>query len=50
MNTGAEWYEAVIRAGKLGNGGPRHGDQERWDWGITAYTLAVALQKPRGLR
>ena len=47
MNSGAEWHEAVVRAGKLGNGGPRHGDPERWDWSVTLVTLARAMERGR---
>lgn len=41
---GASWHEAVIRAGKLGYGGPPHGDPSRRDWGATARSLATAQQ------
>jgi hypothetical protein len=42
---GAEWLEVVIRAGVAGFGGPPHGDSSRWDWGLTAQSLGVALEK-----
>lgn len=45
MTSGSQWHEAVIRAGKLGNGGPRHGSPERWDWSVTLWSLDQALQR-----
>lgn len=42
---GAEWHEAVISAGVQGYGGPPHGHESRWDWGVTASTLALAQQR-----
>ena len=42
---GAEWYEAVIRSGLAGYGGPPHGDSSRWDWGVTASTLRLATDR-----
>lgn len=47
---GAEWCEAVIRAGMQGFGGPPHGDPRRFDWGVTASTLSVAWQRHERLQ
>lgn len=45
LPTGAEWHEAVIRAGVQGFGGPPHGHETRWDWGATATSLGIALDR-----
>lgn len=45
LPTGSESYEAVLYYGRRGNAGPPHGAPERWDWGMTEYSLAIAQQK-----
>jgi hypothetical protein len=45
LRTGSEWHELVIRAGKLGLGGPAHGSPERWGWSRTITSLLQAQQR-----
>lgn len=45
---GSEWWELVLHASLVLPerwGGPPHGAPDRWDWGMTGYSLGEALAK-----
>src|ERR1044071_7092524 len=48
MRPGSEWHELVVHASLASPerwGGPPHGDPRRWDWGATAYSLGMAMNR-----
>lgn len=42
---GARHHTLVIEAGKLGLTTSSHGAADRWDWGVTAESLARAVNR-----